>query len=82
METVIGRVTHYFPKVGVAVVILDDHLASGETIHIRGPHDDFHQTVNSMEVDHQRITEARKGQDIGIQVIQRVHEGDLVYRET
>ena len=82
METVIGRVTHYFPKVGVAVVILDDHLASGESIHIRGPHDDFHQTVSSMEVDHQRITEAGKGQDIGIRVIQRVHEGDLVYRET
>jgi putative protease len=82
MESVIGKVTHYFPRAGVAVVILDDCLAAGETIRIRGPHDDFCQTVNSMEIDHQRITEAERGQDIGIKVIQRVHEGDLVYRET
>ncbi len=82
METMIGRVTHYYPKVSVAVVVLDGHLAYGDMIHIRGHSDDFHQIVNSMEQDHQRITEAEKGQDIGIRVEKRVHEGDIVYRET
>jgi len=82
MESVIGKVTHYFPRAGVAVVVLDDSLATGETIRIRGPHDDICQTVSSMEIEHRRITEAGKGQDIGIKVIQRVHEGDLVYRKT
>lgn len=82
METVIGRVAHYYPKAGVAVVILKGHLAFGDMIHIKGHSDDFHQTVYSMEIDHRQITEAEQGQDIGIKVIQRVHEGDLVYRET
>ena len=82
METMIGRVTHYYPKVGVAVVVLEDHLAFGDQIHIKGPNDDFHQTVSSMELDHEKILEAQGGQDIGIKVNQRVHEGDSIYRET
>lgn len=82
METMIGRVTHYYPKVGVAVVVLQDHLSAGDMIHITGPHEDFHQSVSSMEIDHEKITEAGKGDDIGIKVTRRVHTGDLVYRET
>jgi putative protease len=81
METVIGKVTHYYPRVGVAAVILSDHLERGERIHILGPHDDIHQTVTSMELDHIEIDEADPGQDIGIRVSERVHAGDLVYRE-
>jgi len=82
METMVGRVTHYYPKVGVAVVVLDGHLVYGDMIHIKGPHDDFHQTVMSMELDHEPITEADAGHDIGIKVRQKVHEGDIVFRET
>ena len=82
METMIGRVTHYYPKIGVAAVILDDHIARGDRIHIRGPHDDLHQSVISMEINHVPIREAERGEDIGIKVTERVHEGDLVYRET
>jgi len=82
METIIGKVTHYYPKIGVAAIILEDHLTKGERIHIHGTREDFHQTVTSMEFDHASITEASKGLDVGIKVIQKVHEGDLVFRET
>jgi putative protease len=82
METIIGRVTHYYPDIGVAAIILEDHLAKGERIHIHGAHEDFHQTVTSMEFDHTSIAEAAKGLDVGIKVIQKVHEGDIVFRET
>jgi len=81
METIVGRVSHYFPRVGVAAVVLSDHIARGDRIHIYGPHDDIHQTVTSMEYDHNPIVEADPGQDIGIRVNTRVHEGDLVFRE-
>ena len=81
METVIGKVTHYYPRVGVAAIVLSDHIARGDHIHILGPHDDIHQTITSMEFDHEPIIEADPGQDIGIRVNKRVHEGDLVYRE-
>lgn len=81
METRIGTVTHYYPKLSVAAVILQDHLAKGEKIHIHGAHEDFHQTVTSMEYEHTPIAEASEGLDIGIKVIQKVHEGDIVFKE-
>lgn len=82
MQTMIGRVSHYYPKVGVAAIVLSDHIAKGDRIHIHGPHEDIYQTVTSMELDHIPIREADTGQDIGIRVVQRVHEGDMVFRET
>ena len=82
METVIGRVIHYYPKIGVAAVVLEDHVAQGDRIHIHGPHDDVHQPVSSIEIEHVQIKEAGKGQDVGIKVIERVHEGDVVFRES
>ena len=82
MQTMIGRVTHYYPKIGVAAVVLENHLTRGDFIHIHGPHDDLHQKVTSMELEHMQIREADAGQDIGIKVLERVHEGDIVYRET
>jgi len=82
METMVGRVIHYYPKIGVAAVILEDHLAQGDRIHICGPHDDVHQSVTSIEIEHVPIREANRGQDIGIMVKERVHEGDVVFRES
>ena len=82
METMVGRVIHYYPKIGVAAVILEDHLAQGDRIHICGPHDDVHQSVTSIEIEHVPIREAERGQDIGIMVKERVHEGDVVFRES
>lgn len=82
METMIGRVTHYYPRIGVAAVVLENHITKGDRIHIHGPHDDLHQSVTSMELDHVPISEADAGQDVGIKVVERVHEGDLVYRES
>ncbi len=81
METMIGKVIHYYPKIGVAAVVLDGHIAKGDRIHIRGPHDDLHQHITSMECEHVPIHEADAGQDIGIRVIERVHEGDVVFLE-
>jgi hypothetical protein len=82
METMIGKVTHYYPKIGVAAVVLEGHLAKGDHIHIHGSHEDVHQSVISMEIEHVPVREAEHGQDIGIKVIERVHEGDIVFRES
>ena len=81
METRIGTVTHYYPKVSVAAVVLEEHLVKGEKIHIKGAHEDFHRTVTSMEYEHTPIAEANGGLDIGIKVIHKVHEGDIVFKE-
>jgi translation initiation factor IF-2 len=80
MEQRLGKITHYFQKVGVAVILLEGDLSTGDEIHILGKHTDFHQKVTSMQIEHQNLTRATKGQDIGMKVDQPVHEGDEVYR--
>ena len=59
MDKEIGKVTHYFDKVGVAVVELSDNLNVGDEIHIKGSTTDFTQEVEAMQVEHEDIENAR-----------------------
>jgi putative protease len=76
----IGKVTHYFGKIGVAVIKLEDTLKVGDTIRIVGGQTDFTQTVESMEIEHQKVNEAKAGQTVGLKVAQKVREGYKVYK--
>jgi putative protease len=76
----IGKITHYFGNIGVAVIKLSDKLKVGDTIRIIGGETDFTQTVDSMEMEHQKIEEAKKGESIGLKVDQRVREDYKVYK--
>lgn len=76
----VGKVTHYFSKIGVAVVELKASLAVGDRIIIRGPTTDFEQVVESMQIEHKNIEKAEAGQSIGLKVNQRVREKDTVYK--
>ena len=77
----IGKVVHYFDKIGVAVVQLDSALKQGDTIRIAGGEaTDFKQEVKSMQVDHQEIDKAKKGDEVGMKVGEKVREGYKVYK--
>jgi len=77
----VGRVTHYFGNIGVAVVELEDSLRVGDRIRIVGGVDtDFEQVVESMEIEHEKVQEAKKGDAIGLKVNQKVREGYKVYK--
>lgn len=77
----IGRVTHYFSNIGVAVIELSSVLKVGETIRIvGGENTDFTQTVESMEVEHEKVKTAEKGDSIGVKVNEKVREGYKVYK--
>ncbi|MBM3958046.1 MAG: translation elongation factor-like protein [Gemmatimonadetes bacterium] len=80
-EALIGKITHYFSRAGVAVLSLDTPLRKGEWIRIRGHTTDLRQHVESMEIHHRQIEEAKPGDDVAIQVSDRVRVGDSVYRE-
>lgn len=83
MEKLIGTITHYFNKISVAILQLtDDELNVGDTIRIKGKHADFTQTVNSMQIEHETIEKAKKGDEIGLKVDNPVHEKDEVYKVT
>ena len=77
----VGRITHYFSKIDVAVIELKAALSVGETIAVKGPTTDFEQNVDSMQIEHKNVQRAEAGQSIGLKVIKRVRETDLVYKK-
>jgi translation elongation factor EF-1alpha len=78
-ERPIGQVTHYFSRAGVAAIDLSDKLAVGQRIHIQGHTTDFVTDVQSMQIEHEQVSEAGPGASIGIKVSDKVRPGDMVY---
>lgn len=78
-EKEVGKITHFYDKISVGVIELTDKLAVGDKIHIQGAHDDFEQTVESMQLEHKDVKEGKKGQSIAIKVDQPVHRNDKVF---
>ena len=77
---IVGKISHYFPHVAAGVIKLKGALTNGDVIHIKGHTTDIKQTVGSLQIDHVPVTEARKGQEIGLEVKGRVRIGDIVYK--
>jgi putative protease len=78
-EKLVGKITHYYDKIQVAIVELFDDLKIGDNIHIKGHATDFNQQVTSIQKDHQNVSSASKGDLIGMKVDQKVKEGDEIY---
>ena len=76
----VGKITHYFDKIGVAVVELSDSLSVGDNIKISGHDSELTMPVTSMQIEHEQIKEAKKGDTVGMKVDQEVKEGDEVYK--
>lgn len=81
-EEFLGKVTHYYDKIMVAVVELAKGvaLAKDETIHVKGSKTDFSQAVSSLQIEHKDVDKVKSGQSFGMKVDQAVEEGDAVYR--
>jgi translation elongation factor EF-1alpha len=77
----IGEVAHFFSNINVAVIKLTGPLALGDSIRIIGGEEtDFNQEVESMEIDHEKIKKAKKGEEAGMKVKEKVREGYKVYK--
>jgi putative protease len=76
----IGKISHYYPKISVAVVDLEDSLKVGDKIIIERTSGTFEQTVDSIQIEHENIPEARKGQSIGLKISEKTREGAKVYK--
>jgi len=77
----VGKITHYFGNIGVAVIDLEGTLKVGDTIRIiGGDATDFNQPVDSMEYEHKKVETPKKGDSIGMKVSEKVHEGYKVYK--
>jgi putative protease len=77
----IGKITHYFSEIKVAVVKLSGPLKVGDEIRITGGEStDFNQKIKSMQVDHKAVKTAKKGKSVGLKVDEKVREGYLVFK--
>ena len=79
-KKLIGKITHYFTNIGVAVIELEDTLKVGDEISIEGATTNITQKVDSMQIEHEKVDEAKKGDSIGLKVADRVREGDQVFK--
>lgn len=80
-EELTGRVTHYFPRIGVAAIeVTAEELRVGDVIRVLGATSNFTQEVRSMEVDHAPIESAQAGDVVAIRVMERARVNDLVFR--
>jgi len=75
----VGVVTHYFDRIGVAVILLNDVLYVDDWVLFYGPRTEFEQQVISMQMNHQGVDRGEPGDEIAIKVDEPVREGDEVY---
>ena len=76
----VGEVSHFFTKIMVAVIELTGSLKADDTISIRGMTTNFEQKVESMQIEHETIKEAKAGDSIGLKIQDRARKGDIVYK--
>lgn len=80
MPLKIGKISHYFDKISVAVIDLIKPLSVGDNIKIEGHDKEFTQTVVSMQTEHENIKKAKKGDSVGLKVDKPVKYNDTVYK--
>ena len=76
----IGKVTHYYDKISVAIIDLRSTLHHGDTVTFRRGDHAFSQRADSMQIEHASVTKAGKGDVIGLKVKKPVNDGALVLR--
>jgi len=80
-EIKVGRVSKYFGHISVAAIELENGpLKVGDRVHVKGHTTNFEQTVDSIQIEHESVQEAKLGASIGIRVKERVRPHDEIYR--
>ena len=80
-KTEVGSVMTYYSNIGVAAIDLTGNVKVGDTIIIRGYTTDVEHVIDSMEIDHKSVQEAKSGDQIGIKVATKIRKGDHVYKK-
>ena len=75
----IGKITHYFNHLGVAIIKFNKPAKVGDTVRFMGPHTDFTQKISSIQYNHKDMKTAAKGKEVGVKVKEKVHDSDSVY---
>jgi len=80
-EGLVGKVTHLYRKIGVVIVKLSESVSVGDTLRFKGNERDFEEKISSMQINHEDISSAKKGDEVGMKISGRASEGDKVYKK-
>ncbi len=78
ISMVIGKVTHWYDKLGVAVIKLEGPLNVGDTVKVSRGDDEFEETISSMQIDHAEVSGGKKGDEIAVKLSQKAKEGSTL----
>lgn len=80
MDIKIGKVTHYYDKIGVAVIdVINQPLKVGDTVKISGHDNEFTEKITSLQIEHDQVEEVKVGESCGMKVSRPVKAGDVLY---
>lgn len=79
MEKEIGTISHWYDKIGVAVIKLSDSLKVGDRIKIKKGEEEFEDTVSSIQLEHEEVSSGEKGQEVAIKLSEKAKDGAMVY---
>ena len=80
MDKPIGKVVHYYDKLGVAIIDLSKGgLKAGQKIKFKHGEEEFNQEIDSLQVDHNQVDSVKKGDSFGVKVDQPTKVGTEVY---
>jgi len=77
-EKTIGKVVHYYDKLGVAIIELTSKLSTGDTITFKRGDSELTETVESLQIEHESVEKAKKGDSVGMKVSEKVKTGSKV----
>jgi len=78
MAKKVGTITHWYDKIGVAVIKLTGALKRGDRVKVKHGDDEFEDTVASLQIDHQDVEAAGKGDDAAVKLSRKAKEGSTV----
>ena len=80
-ETEIGEVMTYYANIGVAAIELTGSVKVDDTIIFRGMTTDLEHKIDSVQIEHDSVQEAKTGDQIGVKVPSKVRKNDRVYKK-
>ena len=79
-QKTVGLVTHFYPHISVGIVDVKAPLKLGDSVTITGHGRTFKQKITSMQIEHESISAAKKGDIIGMKLVKPVKEKDVVMK--
>ena len=80
MAKPIGKVVHFYDKLGVAIIDLSSGgLKVDDEIKFKHGEEEFDQKIESLQVDHKNVDSVKKGDSFGVKVDKPTKVGTEVY---